>query len=91
MNNQNSSDIDWAAIVDLLASEYGWTIKYIESLNLGQVILLKAKIQKRYERQNGEVSSDMETVSSNDELSISDFEKMGKKHIREDGTVEIII
>ena len=91
MNNQNSGDIDWAAIVDLLASEYGWTIKYIASLNLGQVILLKAKIQKRYERQNGEVSSDRETVSSKDELSISDFEKMGKKHIREDGTVEIIV
>lgn len=92
MNNQDSFDIDWAAIVDLFASEYGWTIDYIKNnLDLGQVIILRAKIQKRYERQNGEVSSDIETVSSNDELSISDFEKMGKKHIREDGTVEIII
>lgn len=93
MNNQDSSDIDWAAIVDLLASEYGWTIKYIvNNLDLGQIISLKAAIQKRYEHQNGGVSSDVETVPGEEGMSVSYFEKMGgKKTIREDGTIEILL
>lgn len=91
MDNKDSTNIDWGAIVDLLASEYGWTIDYIKTLDLGQIISIKATIQKRYDKQNGAVSPDDETVPSSDELSISDFEKMGKKHVRVDGVTEIII
>ena len=91
MNNSHSSEVDWAAIVDLLAHEYGWTIKYIETLTLEQVVLLKAKIEKRYEQQNGQVSSDQKTVFEEDELNVPYFEQLGKKNTRKDGTVEIII
>ena len=92
MDSKNSTDIDWGAIVDLLASEYGWTIDYIKTLDLGQIISIKETIQKRYDKQNGQVSSENGTVSSIEQsFNISDFEKIGKKNIREDGTVEIII
>ena len=92
MDNDNSTDIDWGAIVDLLASEYGWTIEYIKTLDLGQIISIKNTIQKRYDKQNGAVSSEDGTVPKNeDKFNIAEFEKLGKKHIREDGTVEIII
>lgn len=92
MSNESDLDIDWAAIVDLLASEYGWTIKYIESLNLGQVIALRDKIRERYANQNGEISGNNESMPS-DKLSISDFETKlgGKKRIRDDGITEIVI
>ena len=95
MKHTDSSDIDWAAIIDLLASEYGWTIEYIAALDLGQVVALKNRIQARYDQQNGAVSEDNSSVpSAGDEtLSMSDFETRlgGKKVVREDGTVEIII
>ena len=92
MSNDNSIDIDWGAIVDLFASEYGWTIEYIKTLDLGQIVSLKNSIKKRYDIQNGTVSSDNETVPTNeDTFKLSEFEKIGKKHIREDGTIEIII
>ena len=89
---KDSTDIDWAAIIDLLASEYGWTIDYIKTLDLGQIISIKDTIQKRYDKQNGRVSQDNETVSKNeDEFNITEFEKIGKKHVRADGVTEIII
>lgn len=92
MDSKNSTDIDWGAIVDLLASEYGWTIDYIKTLDLGQIISIKDTIQKRYDKQNGRVSQDNETVSKNeDEFNITEFEKIGKKHVRADGVTEIII
>ena len=94
MDNQDSTDIDWAAIVDLFASEYGWTIEYIKTLDLGQVISLKARIKQRYDQENSQTSSDIEAVpSSEEDFKISDFETKlgGKKHVRDDGTVEIII
>ena len=89
---KDSTDIDWAGIVDLFASEYGWTIDYIKTLDLGQIISIKDTIQKRYDKQNGRVSQDNETVSKNeDEFNITEFEKIGKKHVRADGVTEIII
>ena len=92
MDSKNSTDIDWGAIVDLLASEYGWTIDYIKTLDLGQIVSIKQTIQKRYDKQNGRVSQDNETVSKNeDEFNITEFEKIGKKHVRADGVTEIII
>ena len=91
MDNQDSCDIDWAAIVDLFASEYGWTIEYIKSLDLGQIVSLKAKMKIRYDQQNSQPSEDMGAVPGEDGISIADFEKMGKKVVREDGTTEIII
>jgi len=91
MSKESDFDIDWAAIVDLLASEYGWTIDYIiNNLDLGQVISLKDKIRARYASQNGDVSADMETVPS-DKVDIGYFEKLGKKHVRDDGVTEILI
>lgn len=88
-----SLDIDWAALIDLFASEYGWTIEYIKNLDLGQVMSLKEKIYERYEKQNS-VSEDNGSMPSGDqELSISDFETKlgGKRRIRKDGITEIII
>ena len=83
-------DIDWAEIVDILAKEYGWTIEYIRSLDLGQVTKLLRAIRNRYEKQNGEVSS--EDLERNKELSISDLKAMGGREVtREDGRKEIIL
>lgn len=90
---KDNTDIDWADVVDLLASEYGWTNEYIaHNLDLGQVVALRNTIKKRYDKQNGQISSEDETVPSVEEsFNVSDFEKLGKKNVREDGTVEIII
>lgn len=89
----NDIDIDWAALIDLFASEYGWSIKDIASLDLGQILSLKAKINERYEKQNG-VSGGSEGVPSGEqELTMSDFETKlgGKKRVRSDGVTEIVI
>ena len=86
-------DIDWAALIDLFASEYGWTVEYISSLDLGQIMSLKAKIRERYNQQNG-VSEDGESLPAGEQgLSISDFETKlgGKKRVREDGVTEIVL
>lgn len=94
MSDNGSNEVDWAAIIDLFASEYGWTIEYIGSLNLGQVIMLRDKIKARYDRQNGAVSEDGNSAPNGEEtISDSDFvHKLGgKKHIREDGTTEIVL
>lgn len=91
MSKEAEFDIDWAAIIDLFASEYGWTKDYIvENLDLGQVISLKSAMRKRHAEQNGDVSGGMETVPV-DQINITDFERIGKKHVRDDGTIEIII
>lgn len=90
MANLNS-DIDWAEIVDILAREYGWTINYIKSLDLGQITKLLTVIRNRYEKQTD--SGDSSNTSEKDkELSIADFKAMGGKEVtREDGRKEIII
>jgi len=83
-------DIDWAEIVDILAREYGWTIEYIKSLDLGQITKLLRTIRNRYEKQNGEASS--EDLEKDKELSISDLKAMAsKERTREDGRKEIVI
>jgi len=87
----SDSDIDWAEIVDILAREYGWTIDYIKSLDLGQITLLLRTIKARYNKQNN-IDDGYEDSENNKELSISDFKAMGGKvKIREDGRKEIII
>jgi len=96
--NKSRSDIDWAEIVDLFASEYGWTIEYIKSLDLGQIVILMDKMQIRRDRQNG--SSEGETpstlnvggVSSDEEMPMSYFEnQLGGKKVVENGVTKIII
>lgn len=79
----NEYDIDWAVIIDILAKEYGWTIEYIKSLDLGQITTLLQAIKSRYDKQNNnEESSD----------DVSDLKALGGKEIiREDGRKEIII
>lgn len=79
----NEYDIDWAVIIDVLAKEYGWTIEYIKSLDLGQITTLLQAIKARYDKQNNnEESSD----------DVSDLKALGGKEIiREDGRKEIII
>lgn len=99
MNKKAKSDIDWAEIIDLFASEYGWTIDYIKSLNMGQILVLIDKIQIRRKKQNnsseGEASSipSTEGVSPDEmELSMSDFQyKLGGKKVVENGVTKIII
>jgi len=83
------TDIDWAEVIDILAKEYGWTIDYIKSLDLGQIISLLKAIRNRYDRQNNAGGNEEDP---NRELSISDFKAMGgKENIRPDGKKEIII
>lgn len=95
MNTEQGFDIDWAYIIDLLASEYGWTIEYIQTLNLGQIHCLCQAIKIRYANQNGNSEDLPQEVGSGgrEELKLTDFEtKMGgKKVVHEDGTVEIIV
>ena len=55
-------DIEWAEVVDILASEYGWTIKYIRSLDLGQIISLLKAIKLRYKKQEKAVKEGMATL-----------------------------
>jgi hypothetical protein len=83
-------DIDWAEIVDVLAREYGWTIDYIKSLDLGQITKLLKTIKDRYEKQNNADNSS-EGLVNNEELSMSDFKAMGEERVREDGRTEIVI
>jgi len=46
-------DIDWAAICDILASEYGWTLDYIKTLNFGQITTLLKSIKERRDTEAG--------------------------------------
>lgn len=46
-------DIDWAAICDILASEYGWTLDYIKTLNFGQITTLLKAIKERRDAEAG--------------------------------------
>ena len=86
MDDTIYTDIDWAEIIDILAKEYGWTIEYIKSLDLGQITSLLKAIRNRYDRQNNNEEN------PDRELSISDFKAMGGKEVtREDGKKEIII
>ena len=88
--NKDKYDIDWAWIVDILASEYGWTIDYISTLNIGQVSALLKAMYKRKKRESGD--SPNNEPPSEKELSMADFKAMGgQEHIREDGRKEIIL
>lgn len=92
-------DIDWAEIIDLFASEYGWTMDYTSTLDLSQVMVLMDAIKKRRDRENN--SSEGETPSTNKvegvssdekEVPISYFEqKVGGKKVVVDGVTKIII
>jgi len=94
MSNKNL-DIDWAYIVDLFASEYGWSLKDISSLNFGQIASLMKSIKLRKEKENGdsETVSPEHNIPNNEELILSDFENKlgGKKVVHKDGSVEIIV
>lgn len=92
----NSLDIDWAELIDLFASEYGWTIDDIKKLDMGQIIILSKQIKKRYERQNQANNQDMpqQDISPGENgIPTSDFiTKMGGKlKTDEDGTKRIVV
>ena len=95
MKDKASSDIDWAEIIDLFASEYGWTIDYITGLDLGQIVTLMEKIRARHNKQNEtdeETSPPEQDTGGDSELSMLDFEtKLGGKKVVEDGITKIII
>lgn len=96
---EKTIDVDWAALVDLFAREYGWTIKDICELDMGQVVILIKQIRKRYKSQNpkADLEDDIPDVPadlSDDQqaATVSDFIKMGGKRVKdEDGTERIII
>jgi len=46
-------NIDWAAICDILASEYGWTLDYIKTLNFGQITIMLKAIKERRDIEGG--------------------------------------
>ena len=100
MNKKPSSDIDWAEIIDLFASEYGWTIDYITGLDLGQIVTLMDKIQIRRDKQNGSSEGEAPSISNiegassdtDTEMPMSYFEnKLGGKKVVENGVTKIII
>lgn len=98
MDNEKKLDIDWADLIDLLASEYGWTIDYIKGLNMGQVVSLIKAIKKRYLRQNSKNDNEnnypevLENINEDQsETLVSDFIKMGGKIVEKDGKKQIII
>jgi len=85
-------NIDWAMIVDVLAAEYGWTIDYIKTLTLPQLIILIKSIKARYARQEESIKNNQNNEeNSEQELPLSHFELLGKTTVREDGTKEIVI
>lgn len=90
---KNPLDINWAEVVDILASEYGWTIDYIRTLDLGQIISLLKAVKLRYKKQDKAIKESTDTNNpSADELSISDFKAMGgQERVREDGRKEIVL
>ena len=94
---KNNMDIDWANIVDVFASEYGWTVDYIKTLDLGQIILLREQIHKRYEAQNGESPSESTGASITETNSEMEFVQYleknvgAKRKVRKDGTVELVL
>jgi len=47
------NEIDWATICDILASEYGWTLDYIKTLNFGQITVLLRAIKERRDAEAG--------------------------------------
>jgi hypothetical protein len=89
----NKLEIDWATVVDMLASEYGWTIDYIGTLDLSQVMSLIKVIKARKARQNGEEVEAQDDIESNQEASASSFQAMfgGKKVTNDDGSETIIL
>ena len=91
MDDKSQLDIDWAAIVDIFASEYGWTIDVIKNLDLSQVISLVKTIKARYRKQSDSVNQGDNDTGSEEEMAMHDLERLGKTVIREDGTKEIII
>jgi len=46
-------NIDWATVCDILASEYGWTLDYIKTLNFGQITVLLKAIKERRDAEVG--------------------------------------
>lgn len=95
---ERTLDIDWAAMVDLFASEYGWSIDDIKKLDMSQIVALARQIRKRYADQAASIKN-TETVEgqtspySKEEMPISDFvTKMGGKMTTdEDGTKRIVL
>lgn len=82
-------EMDWAVIIDLLASQYGWNIEYITGLNLKQVVILIKQIKRRLDSQDG---NSPQVNGENEEMSISDFEtKLGGKKIVENGVTKIVL
>ena len=96
---KNKYDIDWAEVVDLLAHEYGWTIKYIRTLTLGQISMLVSKIRKRYDAQDKATKDTQATKPEGSDFKPSSEEVVtgtllargGKLRTRPDGTKEIVI
>ena len=81
-------DIDWAHIVDLFASEYGWTIDQIKALDLGQVTALIDAMKKRHN-----ANTEDGGIPDNEEVSLGKLEKelQGKRTVRKDGKTVIEI
>ncbi len=95
MDKKDKCDIDWAILIDLIASEYGWTIDYIvNNLDMGQLAALIVAIKKRYQRQNPKSkypSIPQELDGIDKEIPMSDFIKMGGKLVEKDGKKQIIL
>lgn len=89
--NAKPFDIDWAYIVDLFASEYGWTIDQIKELDMGQVMSLVDAMKKRHNANSGDDGIPQEM--NNEEVSVHKLESdlKGKRTIREDGKTVIEI
>ena len=54
-------------IIDIIASQYHYTIEYIQNLDLGEIQLLLKQIKNRLEKERGITTSNMEEAIGNDE------------------------
>lgn len=93
--NQNEEfKVDWAQIIDLFASEYGWTIDEISKLNATQISLLIRAIRKRRRSDAKNISRGLMGVPSKGSSNLRQtelfFRKAGAKvEKNKDGKLDI--
>ena len=62
-------------VVDILASNYGWTIEYIQSLDLGEILKLLRLIKNRTKGKDN--LNDNEVIEDNGDDGLEELRKLG--------------
>lgn len=64
-------------IVDILASQYNWTIEYIQSLDLGEIQEQLKQIKNRLERERGIKSPSLGSANNTEQESLEKLKQLG--------------